>query len=73
MTSGLVLGVMAAAATLLGRAGWRHADDWAAQAWDDAGEQARKRASLRRGAVACLVVAGALAVGAVVSVVAAVV
>lgn len=70
MISGLVMGLLAAAVLLVGRAAWRSADQWAAQAWEDPGEQERKRDSLRRGAIACWVAAGALALGGVVSAVA---
>lgn len=61
MTAGLALMALAALVALLGRAGWHGAGSWAAQAWDDPDEQERKRITLRRGALACWVAAGALA------------
>lgn len=60
MIGGLTLMALAAVVALLGQTGWRSADTWAAQAWEDPDEQERKRVILRRGALACWVAAGAL-------------
>lgn len=67
MSNALVFGALAVAVALLGRVGWRQADSWAAQAWEDPIEQDRRRLSLRRGALACWVAAVLLAVGGVAS------
>jgi hypothetical protein len=67
MTGAVTLLVMAAAVFFMGRYGWRNAAAWAAQAWEDPIEQERRRATLRRGAVACWFFSAVLASGAVAS------
>jgi hypothetical protein len=69
MIGAVTLLVMAAAVFLVGRYGWRNAGEWAAQSWEDPIERERRRATLRRGAVACWAFACALAAGAVASVI----
>ena len=65
MTGAVTLLALAAAVAVVGRMGWRNADAWAAQAWEDPGERERRRDTLRRGAVACFLFAGVLAAGGV--------
>lgn len=71
MTGGLTLVALAVVVALLGQVGWRSAGSWANQAWEDPDEAERKRVTLRRGALACWVVAGALAAAGVTAAIAA--
>lgn len=64
---------LAAATALVGRAGWDNAQAWAAQAWEDPVECERRRASFRRGAVACFIAAAVLVVSGLASLIAALV